>query len=208
MRQIHNFQKFFDPTSVRATDENGNQLGVISIREAWRLADESSLTLIGINSTASPPIVKIGDASKHRYEQAKKAKELKKKQVIVKIKECKLRPKIDDHDLKIKMAQMRRFLDDGDKVKITMNFRGRENAHPEIGHQMIMGIIEELKDCSTVEQRPLQEGRSITTTLTPIKQQTKGAANVNTETSGNRVESSNESAVANEGSLKRDPNRP
>jgi translation initiation factor IF-3 len=148
-------------------DENGTRVGVIPLRDALTLAEERGLDLVEVAPNATPPVCRILDYGKFRYEQTKKEREARKHQKQAELKEVRLKPKTDDHDLDIKAKQARKFLLAGDKVKFTVRFRGREMAHPDIGREMLEQIAEELRDVATVEQRPLMEGRALSLLLAP-----------------------------------------
>lgn len=135
--------------------------GVISISEALKIADESGLDLVEVSPNADPPVCKVLDYGKYKYEQQKKANEARKKQKIIDIKEVKIRPGIEKHDYDVKMRNARRFLEDGDKVKFTMRFRGREMAHQDIGLNLLKKMQEELADIGTSELEPKLEGRQM-----------------------------------------------
>ena len=151
---------------VRVIGENGEQLGVMPVRDAMRLADEAGLDLVKIAPTAKPPVCKIVDYGKFRYEQARKEKEAKKKQKIIEIKEIRLSPNIDTNDLNTKMNAARKFITKGDKVKITLRFRGREMAHMANSKHILDDFAEALSDIAAVEKAPKVEGRSMTMFLT------------------------------------------
>jgi translation initiation factor IF-3 len=148
-------------------DENGEQLGVISISKALELAEEAALDLVEVAPGADPPVCKILDYGKFKYEAQKKKNEAKKKQKIIDVKEIKMRPGIDEHDYQVKMRNMRRFLDDGDKVKVTIRFRGREMAHQNLGMKVLDRVREELDELSKVEQYPKIEGRQMVMVIAP-----------------------------------------
>ncbi len=152
---------------VRLIDENGAQVGVVSIRDALGMAEERGLDLVEVAPNAIPPVCRILDYGKFRYEQSKKEREARKNQKQVEIKQIRLEPKTDDHDLDVKARQARRFLIDGDKVKFNLRFRGREIFHQDIGLRMLEQMAEELRDIAIVEQRPLMEGRVLTLLLAP-----------------------------------------
>jgi translation initiation factor IF-3 len=152
---------------VRLIDEQGAQVGIISIRDALVLAEERGLDLVEVAPTAVPPVCRIMDYGKFRYEQTKKEREARKHQKQAELKEVRLKPKTDDHDLEVKAKQARRFLLGGDKVKFIVRFRGREMAHPDIGREMLEQMAEELRDVGTIEQRPLMEGRALSLLLAP-----------------------------------------
>ncbi len=151
---------------VRVIGENGEQLGVMPVREAMRLADEAGLDLVKIAPTAKPPVCKIVDYGKFRYEQARKEKEAKKKQKTIEIKEIRLSPNIDSNDLNTKVNAARKFIGKGDKVKITLRFRGREMAHMANSKHILDDFAEALSDIAVVEKAPKVEGRSMTMFLT------------------------------------------
>ena len=146
---------------VRLIGENGEQLGIMSAKEAMKLAEEAELDLVKIAPTAKPPVCKIVDYGKFRYEQARKEKEAKKKQKVVEVKEIRLSPNIDVNDLNTKMNAARKFLAKGDKVKITLRFRGREMAHMNASKHILDDFAEQLSDVAVVEKAPKVEGRSI-----------------------------------------------
>ena len=146
---------------VRLIGENGEQLGIMSAKEAMKLAEEAELDLVKIAPTAKPPVCKIVDYGKFRYEQARKEKEAKKKQKVVEVKEIRLSPNIDVNDLNTKMNAARKFLAKGDKVKITLRFRGREMAHMNASKHILDNFAEQLSDVAVVEKAPKVEGRSI-----------------------------------------------
>ncbi len=142
-------------------------IGVVSIRDALIAAEEAGLDLVEVSPNAEPPVCKILDYGKFKYEAQKKANEARKKQKIIEVKEIKLRPNIDEHDYEIKMKAMRRFLEEGDKVKVTMRFRGREMAHQEIGMGVLVKVREQLEDLGKVEQMPRLEGKQMIMVLAP-----------------------------------------
>jgi len=144
---------------VRVVDAEGNQLGVMPTREALETAENSGLDLVEVAATANPPVCRIMDYGKYKYLASKKAKDAKKKQSVIHIKEVKLRGKTEEHDFQFKLRNARRFLEDGDKVKISIMFRGREITHTELGMGMLKRVQEELKDVATVESPPRLEGR-------------------------------------------------
>jgi len=137
------------------------------LRDALTLAEERGLDLVEVAPTATPPVCRILDYGKYRYEQTKREREARKHQKQAELKEVRLKPKTDEHDLEIKARQARKFLLGGDKVKFTVRFRGREMAHPDIGREMLEQIAEELRDVAVVEQRPLMEGRALSLLLAP-----------------------------------------
>ena len=154
---------------VRLIDQDGNQLGVVSSRDALRIAKESNLDLVKIAPKARPPVCKIIDYGKFRYELAKKEKEARKKQNIISVKEVRLSPNIEKHDIETKMKNAKKFLGSGDKVKVSVRFRGREMAHTSIGRKILMEFAEGLSEISDIEKNPKMEGRSMTLFLSPKK---------------------------------------
>jgi translation initiation factor IF-3 len=156
--------------NIRVVDDEGAQLGIMSSRDALTLARERGLDLVEVSPLASPPVCRIMDYGKFKYEQNLRARKAKKKQHHTHLKEIKMRPKIDDHDYDFKLRHARDFLGDRDKVKFTITFRGREIAHTEIGHELMKRIMAELQDVAIVETPPRQEGRSITAVVMPKAQ--------------------------------------
>jgi translation initiation factor IF-3 len=152
---------------VRLIDEAGEMLGVLSIRDALYKAYQAGLDLLEISPNAVPPVCKITDYGKFKYEQQKKANEARKKQKVVEIKEIKVRPNIDDHDYDVKMKQAKSFIGEGDKVKVTLRFRGREMAHQELGVKLLERIRTELTELVKVEQMPRLENRQMIMVLAP-----------------------------------------
>jgi len=150
---------------VRLISETGEQLGIMPTIEALRIARERNLDLVEVAPTAVPPVCRLMDYGKYKYEQAKKEREARKQQRAPLLKEVRLRPKIDEHDLQVKMRLIQRFLEEGDKVKVTLIFRGREMAHPHLGREVLDTVIERLKGIATVERSPLMEGRSLSMVL-------------------------------------------
>ncbi|MCI8799328.1 translation initiation factor IF-3 [Acetatifactor muris] len=151
---------------VRLVGEDGAQLGIMSSREAMRLAEEAGLDLVKIAPTAKPPVCKIVDYGKYKYEQIRKEKEARKKQKIIEIKEIRLSPNIDTNDLNTKINAARKFLSKGDKVKVTLRFRGREIAHMNNSRHILDDFAESLSDISSLEKAPKMEGRTMTMFLT------------------------------------------
>ena len=152
---------------VRLIDENGQMIGVVSRREALNRAQESGLDLVEVSPTAEPPVCKVLDYGKFKYESQKKKNEARKKQKIIEVKEIKMRPGIDDHDYDVKMRAMHRFLEEGDKVKVTMRFRGREMVHQELGLKVLERVRGQLDEVAKVEQMPRLEGRQMTMVIAP-----------------------------------------
>ncbi len=146
---------------------DGEQLGVISTDEARRIAKEQDLDLVEVNPKARPPVCKIMDYGRFKYEEKKKQAEARKRQTQVELKEIKLRPKTDDHDIDFKVKHVRRFLEDGNKVKLTVRFRGREITHPETAKRQIDIVIDAVEDLCVVENAGRMEGRTMTAILAP-----------------------------------------
>ncbi|MEY4793801.1 MAG: hypothetical protein RL312_2251 [Pseudomonadota bacterium] len=152
---------------VRLIDDAGEMIGVMSAREALIRAYDVGLDLVEISPNAVPPVCKILDYGKYKYEQQKKANEARKKQKVVEIKEIKVRPNIDDHDYEVKMKQMKNFIGEGDKVKVTLRFRGREMAHQELGVKVLERIRSDLIELVKVEQMPKLENRQMVMVISP-----------------------------------------
>lgn len=152
---------------VRLIDQNGEQLGVMPTQQAMRLAEERELDLVKIAPQATPPVCKIMDYGKYRFEQGKRERELRKNQTVITIKEVRLSATIEEHDIDVKYRAAVKFLKGGDKVKVSIRFRGRQIAHSEIGLQVMKDFAERIKDVGVVERRPLIEGRHMTMILTP-----------------------------------------
>jgi len=153
---------------VRLIDADGKQLGIVPIEEAQRIALEQDLDLVEVAPQASPPVCKVMDYGKYCYEQEQKLKAARKKQSIVVVKEMKMRPKIDIHDYETKKKHVVRFLTQGNKVKMTIMFRGREMTHTELGLNLLNRLAEELSEIATVEARPRLDGRNMTMVLNPV----------------------------------------
>jgi translation initiation factor IF-3 len=158
---------------VRLIDETGSQVGIVTIQEAQDLAQQAGLDLVEVVATSSPPVCKIIDYGKYRYDQTKKEKESKKSQHQVKVKEIKIKPNIDIHDLDTKLRRARDFVEKGNKVKVTCMFRGREMAHTEMGLRWIKKICEDLADIAIVEAHPKLMGRSMIAVLAPMPKKKK-----------------------------------
>jgi translation initiation factor IF-3 len=152
---------------VRLIDERGEMIGVVTRNDALVRAGEAGLDLVEVAAAADPPVVKILDFGKFKYEEQKKKNEARKKQKIIEVKEIKLRPGIDDHDYDVKMRSMAKFIEEGDKVKVTMRFRGRELAHQELGMDVLMRVKDDLDEVAKIEQHPRMEGRQMTMVLSP-----------------------------------------
>lgn len=160
---------------MRLIDEQGTQVGIVSVREAIMLAEERGYDLVEVAPNAVPPVCRLLDYGKFRYEQSKKEREARKNQKQADLKQLRLMPKTDDHDLEVKAKKARRFLMAGNKVKFNVRFRGREMAHPDIGRKMLEDIAEQLRDVALVEQRPLMEGRVLSLLLAPNAKVLKAA---------------------------------
>ena len=152
---------------VRLIDQDGEMLGVMSGREALQRAFAAGLDLVEISPNADPPVAKVLDYGKYKYEQQKKKNEQKKRQKVIEIKEVKVRPNIDENDYQVKMRAMKSFIEEGDKVKVTLRFRGREMAHQDIGMRVLERIRQEMDGLSKVEQMPRMENRQMIMVLTP-----------------------------------------
>ncbi len=155
---------------------NGEQVGIVRIEDALRLAQESDLDLVEVAPMAKPPVCKLMDFGKFKYESAMKAREDRKKQVNTVIKEMKLRPKIDPHDYETKKGHVVRFLKAGDKVKITIMFRGREQSRPELGFRLLQRLAEDVSDLGFVESSPKQDGRNMVMVLGPVRKKAEAQA--------------------------------
>ncbi len=165
----YRINRMIETQEVRLVDEAGNMVGVVPTREALARADEAGLDLVEVSPTASPPVCKILDYGKFKYESQKKAAQARKRQRVIEVKEIKMRPGIDDNDYGIKMKKVREFLDEGDKVKVTMRFRGREMAHQEIAMGILNKVRDEMADLAKVEQFPRLEGRQMVMVMAPLK---------------------------------------
>jgi translation initiation factor IF-3 len=152
---------------VRVVAEDGSNLGVLSTEQALRRAQEVGLDLVEVNPKGSPPVCKILDFGKYKYEEKKKQREAKKKQTVVEVKEIKVRPKTDDHDLEVKVRAIRKFIESGNKVKVTCRFRGREIMHPQRAHMQLDYIVSKVDDIANVEQRPAMEARTLALIIAP-----------------------------------------
>lgn len=154
---------------VRVIDNEGNQLGVLPVKEAQRIANEKKLDLVKVSPNAKPPVCKVLDYGKYKYDLAKKEKEAKKKQKIVNVKEIRMTPRTDNHDVEVKANKATKFLSKGDKVKVTVRFRGREMGHTAIGFDVLNKFAEMVSEISEIEKKPKLEGRNMTMVLTPKK---------------------------------------
>ena len=150
---------------IRVIDDTGQQLGIMPPQQALTVARGKGLDLVEISASASPPVCRIMDYGKYQYQEQKRAREARKNQKVIEVKEIKFRPKVDEHDYQFKKKHIERFLAEGDKVKATIFFRGRENAHPEIGRRILERLIDELAEVAVPESYPRQEGNQMHTIL-------------------------------------------
>jgi len=154
---------------VRVIDTDGEQLGILDTRDANRMAEEKELDLVLVSETSDPPVCRIMDYGKFKFEQEKKARAIRKKQHTADVKEVKMRYKIDEHDYQVRVNQAKRFLKSGDKVKATINFRGREAQHVHLGQELLERMAEDLAEMAEIQQRPKKEGRNMIMFLSPKK---------------------------------------
>ena len=152
---------------VRVIDADGKQVGILAVKEAIRLAEEQGLDLVEVAPGASPPVCRVMNYGKYKYQQNKRSQEAKKHQTVIHVKEVKVRPRTEEHDYHFKLRHILRFLEEGNKVKVSLLFRGREIAHPEFGREMLSRIQEEVKEKAVVEQAPRMEGRIMVMILSP-----------------------------------------
>ncbi len=152
---------------VRLIGADGQQVGVMSLKEALALAAEANLDLVEVAPQANPPVCRVMDYGKYKYQQSKKQQEARRRQTVIQVKEVKVRPKIEEHDMGFKLRNTRRFLGEGDKVKISVIFRGREIAHTDRGYQLLARMAEALADVGVVEQHPKLEGRNLSMIVAP-----------------------------------------
>lgn len=150
-------------------DQNGEQMGIVPLAQAKQIAEEAELDLVEISPNAAPPVCRIMNYGKYRFEQSKKQQEAKKKQKQIQVKEVKFRPGTDEGDYQVKLRNLIRFLNDGDKAKVTLRFRGREMAHQDLGLKLLRRVEEELTEYGVVEQRPRLEGRQMVMVVAPQK---------------------------------------
>ena len=158
-----------DTPNIQLIDATGNNVGVVGIADALARAAEAGLDLVEISPNSEPPVCKILDFGKYKYQAQKKAAEARKKQRTVEIKEIKMRPNIDTHDYDVKMRSIRRFFEEGDKVKVTLRFRGREMAHQELGKALLDRVAEDVKAQGKIESMPRLEGRQMVMMIGPVK---------------------------------------
>jgi translation initiation factor IF-3 len=154
---------------VRLIQDDGEQIGIVSIDEARERAEVRGMDLVEVAADARPPVVKMMDYGKYRYEEARATREARKKQHIIRVKEVKFRPGIEDHDYKFKVGHARRFLGEGNKVKLTMMFRGRQVTHPEIGLEVLSRVTKDLEEVGQIESHPNMEGRIMSMVVAPLK---------------------------------------
>jgi len=154
---------------VRVIDPEGKQLGILPIFEALRVAANFELDLVEVSPKSEPPVCRIMDYGKFKYQQQKKAHDAKKKQAVVHLKEVKMRPKTEEHDFQFKLRHIESFLKEGNKIKVTVVFRGRELAHPDLGRNMVKRVVEGIKEIGKVEQEAKFEGRNFVTILAPLQ---------------------------------------
>jgi translation initiation factor IF-3 len=159
---------------IRVIDETGQQLGIMPPPQALVIARQKGLDLVEISPTAVPPVCRLMDFGKYQYQEQKRSREAKKHQKVIEVKEIKFRPKVDEHDYQFKKKHIERFLAEGDKVKATIFFRGRENAHPEIGRRILERLVEDLGEMAVIESMPQKEGNQLHTILAPRPGSRKG----------------------------------
>ncbi|MDN4592900.1 translation initiation factor IF-3 [Polycladomyces subterraneus] len=170
MSREHQVNEAIRAREVRLIGPNGDQIGVVPLREALRMAQEANLDLVNVAPQAKPPVCRIMDYGKFRYEQSKREKEARKKQKTIQVKEVRLSPSIEEHDLQTKLRNVKKFLQSGDKVKLTIRFRGREITHQEIGLGILNRMAKEVEDLAQVERQPKLEGRQMIMILSPKQQ--------------------------------------
>jgi translation initiation factor IF-3 len=152
---------------VRVIDSEGKQVGILPLKEAMKIAEEQGLDLVEVAPNSNPPVCRIMNYGKYKYQQSKRIQEARKHQTIIQVKEVKVRPRTEEHDFQFKLRYVKRFLSEGNKVKISMLFRGREIAHPEFGKELLTRFLEEVKDLIVLEQAPRLEGRNMVMILAP-----------------------------------------
>lgn len=180
---------------VRLIGADGQPVGVVATHEALKMAQEAGLDLVEVNAKSDPPVCKILDFGKMKYEEKKKAAEARRKQTVIEIKELKLRPKTDDHDLSVKINHARRFLEAGDKVKFTVRFRGREITHPERAHMQLEQILKAIEDLCQVELAPRLDGRTMILQVAPKPQVMQKAAQVRAQQEKLRAEAAKQGKI-------------
>ncbi len=169
VREDYRINEQIDVPEVRLIDDAGEMLGVVTLREAMTRAEDLGLDLVEVSPTAQPPVCKILDYGKFKYEAQKKANAARKKQRVIEVKEIKMRPSIDDNDYNIKMRKIFSFLEEGDKVKVTMRFRGRELAHQDIAMRVLTRVRDQVGELAKIEQFPRMEGRQMVMVMAPSK---------------------------------------
>ncbi|WP_093228293.1 translation initiation factor IF-3 [Thermoflavimicrobium dichotomicum] len=169
-KEQHQVNEAIRAREVRLIGPDGDQLGIKPLKEALKLAQELNLDLVNVAPQAKPPVCRIMDYGKFRYEQSKREKEARKKQKIIQVKEVRLSPTIDENDVQTKLKNVKKFLQKGDKVKLTIRFRGREITHQELGRRVLDRMANEVKDLSEIERHPKVEGRQMIMILTPKQQ--------------------------------------
>lgn len=152
---------------VRVVDAEGKQVGILPLKEAMKMAEEQGLDLVEVAPNSQPPVCRIMNYGKYKYQQSKRIQEARKHQTIIQVKEVKVRPRTEEHDFQFKLRHVKRFLSEGNKVKISMLFRGREIAHPEFGRELLNRFLEEVKDLIVLEQAPRLEGRNMVMIFAP-----------------------------------------
>jgi translation initiation factor IF-3 len=177
---------------VRLVGPAGEQVGIVRIEDALRLAQESDLDLVEVAPNSRPPVCKLMDFGKFKYEAAMKARETRRNQTNVIIKEMKLRPKIDPHDYGTKKGHIERFLKAGDKVKVTIMFRGREQSRPELGYRLLQKLAEDVAELGVVESAPKQDGRNMIMVISPLRKKSEIKSKADAEAAQNAVQSADE----------------
>jgi len=155
-------------SKVRLIDGEGNQIGIMPVEKAIQIAEDQDLDLVEVASDADPPVCRIMDYSKYKYDQRAREKQAKKRQHVVVLKEIRMRPKIEDHDFQFKVDHIRKFIESGNRVRVTVQFRGREMTHPELGTHLLERVTKELEDVANVDQNPKREGRALFMMLSPV----------------------------------------
>jgi len=168
-KQETNINRAIRAREVRVVDDAGEQLGIMNLNDALAAAEGRGLDLVEVSPNARPPVCRIMDYGKYKYQASKRAAEAKKKAARTELKEVKMRPKTEEHDFQFKVKNARRFLEEGNKVKVTVMFRGREVTHPEFGRRLMAKVAEEVKDLGQVESMPNMAGRFMTMVLAPLK---------------------------------------
>ena len=154
-------------SEVRVITSDGKQVGILPLKEAMKLAEEQGLDLVEVAANATPPVCRIMNYGKYKYQQSKRTHDARKHQTVIQVKEVKLRPRTEEHDFQFKLRHAKKFLEEGNKVKVSVLFRGREMAYPEFGKEILTRFIEGVKDLMVIEQTPRLEGRNMVTILTP-----------------------------------------